>query len=461
MSGRPSLTVGDGALFVIGVVVGTGIFKTPSLVAAETQSGTMAMVAWIIGALASLGGALCYAELATTYPHVGGDFHYIGRAFGAAPAGLFAWARLLVLQSGSIAMQAFVVGDYASELYDLGPHSAAIYASVVVAAVTVANAAGLRQGRGIQRVLTSALIIGLLVVIAVGALAPPAPPEAMPRQTNGSGGFAGMGMALIFVLLTYGGWNEAVYLSAEVGPGDAADARPRAGRRAILRVLVLALAATALLYLAVNLVYLHALGLHAVAGSHAVGATLMRHALGEHGAEALSVLVVIAALSTINATIFTGARTTFALGRCVRPLRFLGRWEAAAGSPRRALLTQGAISLVLVVLGALSRDGFRAMVEYTAPVFWLFLLLGVASLPVLRRKDPALYRPFRVPLYPVTPIVFGLVALAMLYSSVAYAGWGALIGVGTVVLGIPLFVGRRPPDVPHPGEGEPLQDAAE
>jgi amino acid transporter len=453
---RPSLSVWDGVAFVVGVVVGTGIFKTPSLVAAEAGSISGSMLVWVIGALASLIGALCYAELASTYPNVGGDYHYIDRAYGAAPAALFAWSRLLVLQSGSIAMQAFVVGDYASELARLGGHSAAIYAAAVVALVTLANVAGLRQGRGIQRVLTVALIAGLLAMIATGLLGPAAPPEAAPPTGGGaSGSVAGLGMALIFVLLTYGGWNEAVYLSAEldVKDGRAPDVDARRSHRPMVRVLLGALAVIAVLYFAANAAFFHALGWSRVASSEAVGATLMHQVLGPYGAKGLSVLVVVAALSTVNATMFTGARSTYALGCACTPLRFLGRWEAAAGSPRRAMLTQGAISLALVTLGALTRDGFRTMVEYTAPVFWFFLLIGVVSLPILRRKDPDVPRPFRVPLYPWTPLAFAGVAIAMLYSSIAYAGWGALVGVGVVLAGVPLLIGRRSTGPHQPPEG--------
>ena len=450
-TGRPSLSVWDGVVFVVAVVVGTGIFKTPSLVAAEAGSVPLAMLAWVAGAVASLLGALCYAELASAYPNVGGDCHFIERAFGAAPAGLLAWSRLLVLQSGSIVMQAFVVGDYASELAHLGPHSPAIYAACVVAVVTLANVMGLRQGRGIQRALTGTLALGLLVILAVGFAGPSAAPMPPAETALKSPSIAGASMAMIFVLLTYGGWNEAVYLSAELEPSRGAGAAPR---RSVVRVLLGGLALVTVLYLAVNAAFFRALGLERVAAAEAVGATLMRHALGEQGARALSAVVVVAALSAINATVFTGARTAYALGRSCPPLRFLGSWDAAAGSPRRALLVQGAISLVLVLLGALTRDGFRTMVEYTAPVFWFFLLLGVASLPVLRRKDRQRARPFRVPLYPLSPIAFARVAAAMLYSSVAYAGWGALVGVGVVLAGVPLLVGRRAADPHHSSEGE-------
>jgi amino acid transporter len=153
------------------------------------------------------------------------------------------------------------------------------------------------------------------------------------------------------------------------------------------------------------------------------------------------------ALSSANATMITGARGSFAVGADVPALSALGVWHAtdpaAGGTPRRALLTQGGVSLVLVAFGAATRTGFETLVAYTAPVFWLTLLLMGLALLVLRRRDPTHARPFRVPLYPVTPLLFCATSAAMLYSSVAYAGPGALVGVAVMLAGVPvLLLGR-------------------
>jgi basic amino acid/polyamine antiporter, APA family len=242
-----------------------------------------------------------------------------------------------------------------------------------------------------------------------------------------------MGYAMVFVLLTYGGWNEAAYLSAEV----------RGDRRSILRVLLWGIGIITVIYLLTNAAYVYGMGLEQLAGSTAVAADLMRGVAGTAGANFISVLVVVAALSTINATIITGARTNYALGRDFRLFRWLGHWEGHADSPRNALIVQGAIALALVALGGLARGGFTTMVDYTAPVFWFFFLLVGISVIVLRLRDPGATRPFRVPLYPITPILFCIVCLLMLYSSLNYTGIGALVGVAVLVVGVPMFLVAR------------------
>ncbi|MDI1483493.1 APC family permease [Polyangium sp. y55x31] len=427
--GARGLSVSDGVFFVVGIVIGAGIFKTPSLVAANVTSAKSAMLAWVLGGVASLLGALCYAELASTYPHKGGDYHYLTRAFGGAVGFLFAWSRMAVIQTGSITMQAFLVGDYASQVASFGPHSASVWAALVIALLTGANIAGLKQCRVLQRVLTVALVLGLLLVVVAGLVLAPPPAEAAGATAVTTANPA-FGLAMVFVLLTYGGWNEAAYLSAEL----------RGGRRAVVRVLVIGIGLITAIYLAINLIFLRGLGFPAIAHSDTVAADLMRRAMGPIGATLISILVSLAALSTMNATIFTGARTTFALGQSFAPFRRLGRWHDGADTPRSALVVQGVIALALVLLGDVTRNGFVTMVEYTAPVFWAFFLLVGLSLFVLRKKDPDVARPFRVPLYPVVPVLFCGVCLHMLRSSLSYTGVGALVGVGVLLAGVPVLL---------------------
>jgi amino acid transporter len=142
--------------------------------------------------------------------------------------------------------------------------------------------------------------------------------------------------------------------------------------------------------------------------------------------------------------VFTGGRSSYAFGRDFRQFSFLGRWSAKTGTPVNGLLLQGAIALALVSLGVLTQQGFQAIVEYTAPVFWSFFLLTGISFFVLRRKDAAASRPFRVPLYPVPPILFCLMCAYLLYSSLAYTGRGALVGVVVLVVGVGLLLFVRP-----------------
>ncbi|MBX6319407.1 APC family permease [Pigmentiphaga sp.] len=420
---QPMLRTLDIMALVVGIVIGAGIFSAPSLVAAHASSPAAMMLSWALGGLIAIAGAMCYAELAATYPHAGGDYHYLRRAFGARLAFLFAWARLTVIPTGSIALLGYIFGDYASQIVSLGPASSAIYAAAVILVLTGVNIAGLRTGKWTQNLLTAVEVGGVLLIIAVGlfftadaSAAPPPPPASST---------ANWGLVLIFVMLTYGGWNEAAYVSAEaMGPS-----------RSLPRALFWSLALVTLLYLLVNLAYLKMLGQAGMSASSAVAADMMRRALGEPGAQLIALLIAVSALTSANATILTGARTTYAFGRDTPAFAVLAKWHPRWHTPVNALWIQAAIALALVLLGAYTRSGFATMVEYTAPVFWFFFVLTGVALFVLRRKDPSAHRPFRVPLYPLTPLVFIATSGYLFYASLRHTGVGALVGVAVLIVG--------------------------
>jgi amino acid transporter len=239
---------------------------------------------------------------------------------------------------------------------------------------------------------------------------------------------------MVFVLLTYGGWNEAAFVSAEL----------RDVRRNMMRALFLSLLIITILYVVINFAYLRALGLAGVGASQLVAADVMRRAFGEGGAGLISVLVAISALTSANATVFTGGRSSYAFGQDFPVFGYLGQWSSRTGTPFNALLVQGVVALVLVVLGVFTRRGFETIVEYTAPVFWFFFMVTGVTLFVLRRKEPRRERPFGVPLYPVTPMLFCLTSAYLLYSSLAYTGIGALIGVAVLAVGAVILLFVRP-----------------
>jgi amino acid transporter len=430
MPPRPYLTTLDAVALIVGLVVGVGIFRAPQLVAENTGTVAGFIGVWVAGGVLSLIGALCYAELSTAYPHAGGEYHFLRRAFGTDLAFLFGWSRSSVIQTGSIAILSYVFADYLAPVLSLKPGSSPILAVIAVVALTGLNLAGLRHGKRTQILLTLAELVGLGAVIVVGLVlmdgAVPAPPS---PGGGSSSGLAGIGLAMVFVLLTYGGWNEAAYISAEV----------RDGPRAMARTLLWGIGIITSLYVLANLAYVHALGLDGIRSSSVVAADLMRSALGPWGATLLSLAVALSALGSANATIITGARTTYALGRDFGAFHLLGRWNDEGSTPGNALFLQGVLALALVAFGAIARSGFEAMVAYTAPVFWFFLALAALSVIVLRQKEPERHRPFRVPFYPITPLIFFGASLFMLYSSVRYAGSGALIGVAVMLAGVPIL----------------------
>ena len=418
---RPTLRARDVLAITVGIVIGAGIFRTPAVVAAEAGSGATMLLVWAAGGLLSIIGALCYAELASTYPSMGGDYHFLHRAYGPRVGFLYAWARLAVIQTGSIALLAYVVGDYATAILPAGPHSSAIYAAAAVIVIGTLNWLGVRQSARTQRWLTVAEVCGLLLIVVAGLLlAPAAPPFPSPEREGA------IGLMMVFVLLTYGGWSETVYLSAEI------ENAPRRLRRIMVTGLVL----VTLVYLLANVAFLRVLGLAGMAASDAVAAEVVRRVLGNSGAALISLVVAIAALSSANATLLTGARTTCALGRSFSALRWFGFWDTGRNTPGNAVIAQSVVALTLVIAGAFARDGFELAVEYTAPVFWFFMLLIGLSLFILRARDPAADRPTRVPLFPVLPTIFCLTNAYLLYSSLAYTGVGALAGVAVLAIGL-------------------------
>jgi basic amino acid/polyamine antiporter, APA family len=427
---KPLLSVPDGVILMCGMVIGAGIFRAPSTVAANTSSEMWFLFAWVLGGLISLCGALVYAELSSRHAATGGEYTFLVRGWGPGAGFVFAWARMTVIQTGAIALVAFVFGDYASEILRLGDKSPAIYAGIAVAVLTLLNFAGTLESKRFQIALQYLLFAGLIFIGVAGLLAgAPDKPAAAPTAATGP-----FGLAMIFVLLTYGGWNEAAYLGGEV----------RDARRNMIRVLIGGIIVVTTLYLLVNAGYVAALGLQGMRESKAVAVDVIRIVVGERGALLVALIVCAASLTTMNAAIFTGARTTYAFGRDFGIFQRLGVWRETGSTPANALLLQGGIALALVAASSVTPDGFNAMVAYTSPVFWTFFLLTALTLFIFRRRGGEAPG-FRVPLYPVVPLAFILACAYMLYSSINYVRFALEFGVpviaGLVIMlaGIPLY----------------------
>lgn len=422
---------------MVGIVVGIGIFRLPPIVASNSASASQFISFWVAGGFISLMGALCYAELASSKPDAGGEYHFLNMAFGSSVGFLFTWGRMTVIQTGSLALIAFILGDYASLILDLGPNSSAIYAASTIILLTGLNLLGTSPSRRIQNLLTG-LIVLMLVLLSISAfvfVTPDILPDMPAESSNPEGLFSGgsAGAAMIFVLLTYGGWNEAAYLS-----GELLDVK-----RNMIKVLLFGILIITGLYVLVNVAYLHVLGLETLRNSQTVGADLTDRIFGTEGSLIVAFIVIFTALSTANATIITGARTNYALGRDFSLLRFLGRWNTKNNTPANALIVQGVIALVLVGLGAWSQEAVTTMVDYTAPVFWFFLLLTTVTLFIFRFRHGPDELPFRVPFYPLTPILFLAACGYMLYSSLAFTGTGAFVGVAILAVGVPVYLIAR------------------
>jgi len=404
----PALSTFDATMIVCGIVIGGGIFALPPLVASTSGSVGGMFAAWVLGAVLTLVGSLCYAELASTFPHAGGDYHYLTRAFGRDVSFFFGWARVVVTTTGPTAVHAYIFGEYASRLVSLGSASPAMYAALVVVLLTALNILGLKESSRTQNVITLLLIAGMALV-AFGGFRTAAPSMQALGQAPASPAL--LGSALVFVLFTYGGWNEAAYISAEL----------RGGRRAILTALLAAIAVITALYLVFVAAMDIGLGFEGLKSSHAPAADVAGRAFGSFGQTLIATIVCLSVLASSNATMIVGARSNYALGLDWPIVSFMSRWDRKRDVPVPAFLVQGGITLALVAFAAYEQSQVRTIVEFTAPVFWFFFMLTGVALFVLRKKYAHVARPFSVPLYPVLPLVFVGTCAFLLWSSLAYA----------------------------------------
>ncbi|GAB3550687.1 amino acid permease [Noviherbaspirillum agri] len=418
----------EAVALIVGIVIGAGIFKAPSMVAGMTGDPVWMFGAWLAGGLISLAGALCYAELATAYSHVGGDYHFLRRAYGNSVSFLFGWARFSVITTGSIALLAFVFGDYMVQVLPLstttGNTGASIYAGAAIVALSWINLRSTRSGTVTQAWLTALEILGLLLIVVAALFADTPGGTVTAVQHNPAA--ASLGLAMVFVLLTYGGWNEAAYISAEL----------KDVRRDMVKALVWSITLITSLYLLVTWAYWRGLGLQEMAASEAIAADLLDKAFGPAGAQGISLMVAMSALTSINATMIVGARSSYAIGRDWPQLAALGRWHGERDTPVNALRVQCAAALLLVVVGSWTGSGFKSMVEFTAPVFWLFFLLSGLSLFVLRVREPHTERPFKVPMFPLLPLLFCAMCAYMLWSSLSYVHSQSFGGLNAAWIGV-------------------------
>ncbi|MFN7173376.1 MAG: APC family permease [Thermaurantiacus tibetensis] len=415
----------DIAMMVAGIVIGAGIFRAPADVARLAGDLPAFLGLWLLGGAIAILGGVTYAGMARSMAGIGGEYRFLAEGWGRVIAGLFVWARMAVIQTGALATVAFVAGAYLATLLPGGELG---WALASVALVTLFNLAGLSVSAGTQRLVSLAIILALAALVVAGLALPSG--SLAPAAGETPAGDRNLGLALVFVMLVYGGWNEAASLSGET----------RGGERTLRRGLLGGILLVALLYVAVNLSYIAALGLDGLTATPAPAARIAEAAFGPAGSAVVALVVALAAFSTLNVTTLTGARAMCALGRDLPALAALGRWDAARAVPVVSLLVQGAVALGLVGLGGLARDGFEAMVAFTAPVFWLFLVL-VALVPF---RVAGLGR-LRLPAIP-----FAAAGLWMLWSSIGYArvlagqselaGWLGLGGLALVVAGLPLVL---------------------
>jgi len=441
------LSLWDAVSLIIGIVIGSSIYKTPGIIFSNVSGPWQGLALWGLCGGLSFVSALCYAELATTYPRSGGEYNYLTRAFGSWAGFLFGWAQLAIIQTGSIGALSYVFAEYATVVFGTPPETQVWFALAAVAGLTILNMLGVNAGRHTQKALVLAKVLGLILLIVAGLAA-----RSESSFTAGESLPAGdWTVALILVLYAYGGWNDAAFVTAEV----------RDRTRNIPRALMFGMGLITIVYVLVNVVYLRTLGFEGLRNSMHPAADASA-TLGSHAGKGMSVLVMISALGGLNGLVLAVSRVHATVGSDHPLFALMGRWSARTKTPVWSLLVQGVVTAVIIVsvgtkagrqtvdtavqqcgMSAIPWDryfgGFDTLFAASAPIFWLFFLSTGVAYFILRVIDRDRPRPFAAPLFPLCPLLFCAMSAFGLYSSTNYAAPLLPLIAVPFALGLPLF----------------------
>ena len=422
-----SIGLFDASMLVVGCIVGVGIFRTASAIAGEVPSAPLILALWAAGGLLSLCGALSYAELAAMFPATGGDYVYIREIYGRFWGFLFGWTKLFIERTGTIAILGFVFAEYLRRVIPFGEAGLQPVAAAAIFLLTALNVLGLRWGTLVQNVFTALKIVALAVLVLAGVRAlcggRAAPIDwALPPFTLGR--VQSLGVALVFVLWTYGGWTEAAYVAEEV----------KQPTRNIPRAIIGGVLLTAALYLLVNWSYLLFVPVELLPKTPLVAAAVMQEALGESGAAFISWMIACSAFGALNGYILTGGRILYALGKDHRLFGHLGTVHPTLHTPALALWANAAIAAGLVFTKT-----FEQIMTYSTVVITVFFILAIFGVLVLRRRAPETPRPYRAWGYPATPLLYCLTMAGFILDVCHKQPGDAAFGFVLLTLGVPLY----------------------
>ena len=423
------LSTWDAAMIVIGGVIGAGIFRNPATIAQQTNSGLQVLILWVIGGLLTLAGVLCYAELGARRPQAGGIYVYLREAFGQLPAFLFGWTMALINYPGSVAAVATIFADYFCAATGLPDMWVKPVAAGSIAFIVGINLFGIRAGAWVQNIFTVLKIAAIALLVVVGlVLSRGHVGTALAVDTShpvSSWAFVG---ALLPVLFTYGGFHYLNDLAGEV----------RNPQRTLPRALGMGMAGVVICYVLVNFGYLAGLGHAGLAASHAPAADLMRRLFGESGAKVIAVGIACSAFGYCNIAIAGGARVLQTMGADGMFFRAVGRIDPRTRAPQIALAALGTWAIVLTVSGS-----FNQLLDYTTVGEWLGHVFGIATLFWYRRHFIDQPSPYRVPFYPLLPLVFVITVFSVIVATAIHTPSDAGMSLLIIALGVPAYYGWR------------------
>jgi APA family basic amino acid/polyamine antiporter len=426
------LTLFDAINLVIGTIIGSGIFLVPAEIARAVHTSGWMLAVWVIGGVLTMLGALSLAELGAAMPEAGGIYTFISRGFGQLWGFLCGWMLFTVATSGSIATLGAAFPIYLGAFVRLTPTTTKIAGLVVIALLTWINIIGVKNGARVGNFLTAAKVGGLIVMVVAIFLLPahtdPAAPPPAPLP-SGPIPLAAVGVALVAVLWAYEGWHDVTFAAGEMH--DAQRNFPRA--------IVGGVGIVIAIYLLANLAYLKVLTPAEIAGSDRVALTAMTRVTGVWGGKLLTAAILCSILGAMNALILAGPRAYYQMAKDGLFIDRVSRVHPKWRTPVEALLFQGLWSGFLVLF----IGGFSQLFTYVIFGGWIFYALAVASVIAVRRKEPNLPRPYRVPGYPIVPLLFVATAGAIVVNTLIATPKESTIGLAFIALGIPVYYAQR------------------
>ena len=425
----------SGTMMVMGGIIGSGIFRSPQVVAQRVHTPELTLMVWLLGGAIALIGAFVYAELGGRAPRAGGQYVYLRDTFGPLPAFLYAWALLLIIATGAIAAVAVTFADYTLALFGLEAGPRTILATGAIVLLSAINYAGVRPGAITQNIFTVLKLAALGALIAAGIAAAAGlidvPDLAGAPVSRPANVVLAVGAALVPVLFSFGGWQQTNFIAEEI----------IAPERNLPRALIIGVVGVILVYLLANYTYIATLGAAGLAASDAPAADSMTRLVGSAGRTLITAGIVVSTFGFLNLVILVTPRVIQAMAADGLFIPRLAQLHPTYRTPGAAIVLQGIWALILVQSGR-----YGALLDYVVFADWIFFGLTAASLFVYRardRKDRAAYAGFRAPGHPVLPALFIAAALYVVVGSISSNPGNALRGAALLALGIPVFLWSR------------------
>jgi len=424
---KRTLGLRDLVLIVIGTVIGSGIFIVPATTLQQAGgSVSIALLVWLVAGVLSLLGALTYGEMGAMNPDAGGLYVYIRDAFGELWAFLYGWTALLVIASGSCATLAVAFSAYLGQIVPLSPLAAKVISVLMIVTTMVINVRGTRQSADVQNWSTGLKVTALVVVSVVlligGKHGGAAAATTVPQPAHLS--FSMFATAMIGVLWAYEGWQYATFAAGET----------RDPQRTFPRGIIVGTACLIAIYILANLGYIAALGPVRAAQSQRIAADAVGALLGPIAGKIIAAIILVSMFSAANGLTLTAPRLYYSMSRDGVFFRKLAEVHPRFGTPAFAVVVCSLWAMVLAVTGT-----FEQLFTYVVFVGWIFYALGGIAIFVYRRRLPNAVRPFRVPGYPITPVLFVAAAAAVVVNTVVTQPRRAALGLVVTVIGAPVF----------------------